>query len=129
MTRVVDASALAEYLLGTATGERVAKEVDGHALHAPHLVVTETISAIRGWVLGGHLDPGRAATACADLTDLPLHLWDARPLTPRVWTLRDRLSAYDATYVALAAALDAPLLTSDARLARGAPPGVAIRLV
>jgi len=33
------------------------------------------------------------------------------------WALRDNLSFYDALYVALAAALDAPLITADARLA------------
>jgi predicted nucleic acid-binding protein len=36
---------------------------------------------------------------------------------PRVWELRNNLSAYDAVYVALAEALDAPLITRDQRLA------------
>ena len=40
---------------------------------------------------------------------------------PRVWELRHNLTAYDAVYVALAEALDAPLLTRDQRLA--AAPG------
>jgi predicted nucleic acid-binding protein len=35
-----------------------------------------------------------------------------------VWEAREQLSAYDAAYVALAEALDASLLTADARLAR-----------
>ena len=34
-----------------------------------------------------------------------------------MWHLRDNLTAHDATYVALAEALDAPLLTLDAGLA------------
>ena len=42
-------------------------------------------------------------------------------LVPRIWALRDNLSAYDAVYAALAEALDCPLLTADARLA--AAPG------
>ncbi len=42
-------------------------------------------------------------------------------LLPRMWELRANLGAYDATYVALAEALDVPLLTLDARLA--AAPG------
>lgn len=37
-----------------------------------------------------------------------------------MWELRDNLTAYDATYVALAEALDCKLLTADGRLA-GAP--------
>ena len=35
-----------------------------------------------------------------------------------MWQLRDNLSAYDASYVALAEALDAVLLTADRRLAK-----------
>ena len=42
-------------------------------------------------------------------------------MAPRIWALKQNLSAYDAAYVALAEALDAPLLTLDARLA--AAPG------
>jgi len=38
-------------------------------------------------------------------------------LLQRVWALRNNLTAYDATYIALAEALDAPLLTRDRRLA------------
>jgi predicted nucleic acid-binding protein len=38
-------------------------------------------------------------------------------LLPRVWALRHNLTAYDAVYVALAEALDAPLLTRDQRMA------------
>jgi predicted nucleic acid-binding protein len=41
-------------------------------------------------------------------------------LLPRVWELRNNLTAYDAVYVALAEALDAPLLTRDRRLAGAA---------
>jgi predicted nucleic acid-binding protein len=36
----------------------------------------------------------------------------------RVWKLRDALTAYDGVYVALAEALDAPLLTCDGKLSR-----------
>ena len=36
------------------------------------------------------------------------------------WSLRDSVSIYDAAYVVLAAALEEPLLTADARLARAA---------
>ena len=41
------------------------------------------------------------------------------PLLRRAWELRDACSTSDALYVALAEALDATLLTRDARLAQG----------
>ena len=40
----------------------------------------------------------------------------------RVWDMRENLTAYDAAYVVLAEALNAPLVTTDARLARA--PGI-----
>ena len=56
-----------------------------------------------------------------DLADLPITRFDHEPLLERVWALKDNLTAYDATYVALAEALDAPLITRDKKLA--AAPG------
>ena len=41
-----------------------------------------------------------------------------RDLLPRVWALRENLTAYDATYVALAEALGCTLVTADARIAQ-----------
>ena len=64
----------------------------------------------------GRLDEARAAEALADLHALPLERHPAQPLLGRIWELRHNLSAYDATYVALAEALDAVLITSDQRL-------------
>ena len=39
----------------------------------------------------------------------------------RAWELRDNVTAHDAMYIALAEAIDAPLITCDAHL--GAAPG------
>ena len=50
-------------------------------------------------------------------------------LTSRIWSLRHNLSAYDASYVALAEALDCPLLTADARLAAAPRPSCPITVV
>lgn len=58
----------------------------------------------------------------ADLVDLDALRWDHEPLLGRAWELRENVSAYDAMYVALAEALEAPLVTSDARLSHA--PGV-----
>ena len=64
--------------------------------------------------------------ALSDLADFPLHRYGHEFMLPRIWELRDNLTAYDAAYVALAEALDAPLLTRDARLA--AAPGHRARI-
>ena len=55
-----------------------------------------------------------------DLADFPLQRYPHDFLLPRIWSLRNNLTAYDAAYVALAEALDAPLLTRDRRLAAAA---------
>jgi predicted nucleic acid-binding protein len=50
-------------------------------------------------------------------------------LVPRYWALRDNLTVYDAAYVALAEAFDAPLLTADARLARAPGPRCTVEVL
>jgi predicted nucleic acid-binding protein len=52
-----------------------------------------------------------------NVTDLPLQRNPHDFLLPRVWELRNNLTADDAIYVALAEALDVPVLTRDQRLA------------
>ncbi len=88
----------------------------GETLHAPHLVDVEVAQVLRRYAIAGEADAGRCRTALDDLAGLPLTRYAHDFLLPRVWELRDNLSAYDAVYVALAEALDAPLLTRDRRL-------------
>jgi predicted nucleic acid-binding protein len=120
---VVDASALTELVLGRAAGEVVGEHLAayGFALHAPHLVDLEVLSALRRLVASGEMTAARAGEAISDLLDLPIERYPHDILVPRVWELRENFSAYDASYVALAEALadePVPLLTADARLAR-----------
>jgi predicted nucleic acid-binding protein len=68
------------------------------------------------------MDGRRAALALADLTALPLRRTPHRPLLDRCWELRSNLTIYDASYVALAEALDVTLVTGDGRLARATGP-------
>jgi predicted nucleic acid-binding protein len=122
---VVDASAVAELLLGRPAARRVEKHLADHDfdLHAPHLLDVEVLSALRRIVASGEAAPTRADAAVADFVDLPIERYPHDVLIPRVWALRENFSAYDATYVALAEALveeRVPLLTADARLARAA---------
>jgi predicted nucleic acid-binding protein len=118
---VIDASALVDVLLRTPPAGAVATAIhDRGAVHAPHLVDTEVLHVLRRWVARGWLPEPRAAVALGDLADLRVVHHAHAPLRERVWALRERMSAYDATYVALAEALDAPLVTTDGRLARAA---------
>jgi len=117
---VIDASATVELLLQTETGMVVAKRLQApdETLHAPHLLDVEVAQVIRRFVLSGTLAAKRASAALLDLADLDLSRYSHDVLLPRMWQLHKNLSAYDATYVALAEALGAALLTADAKLAR-----------
>jgi predicted nucleic acid-binding protein len=131
---VVDASAVAELLLGRPAGEEVAQQIREHGfdLHAPHLLDVEILSALRRVVAAGDAPPVRAEEAVTDLLDLPVERYAHDGLIPRIWELRENFSAYDATYVALAEAIaddGAPLLTADARLARAAGAHTTVRVV
>jgi predicted nucleic acid-binding protein len=86
-------------------------------LHAPHLVDVVVLSAVRGILRAGKVSTRGAAKAMQDLLRLPVRRHAHLPLLPRGWSLRENLTAYDATYVALAEILGLPLLTTDARLA------------
>jgi predicted nucleic acid-binding protein len=111
---VVDASVLAPALADDgADGDRVRERLRGEQLVAPELVDLEILSTLRRAARGGRLDKRRSGQALDDLAALPLRRVSHQALLPRVWALRDNLTAYDAAYVALAEALDALLLTAD----------------
>jgi predicted nucleic acid-binding protein len=128
---VVDASALLEALLRTPAASAVERRLFEplQTLHAPHLLDVEVAQVVRRYAANGELDAGRGRMALDDLADLPLHRYPHDFLLPRVWDLRNNLTAYDAMYVALAEVLDAPLLTRDKRLAASAGHHARIELV
>ena len=70
----------------------------------------------------GELSPDAATLAHVELQTLPVDLFPYGPVASRVWELRGNLTAYDASYVALAELLDAELATLDGRLARAPGP-------
>jgi predicted nucleic acid-binding protein len=118
---VIDAAATVDLLLGTSRGAAVRRAIAAEfELHAPDLVDPEVLSAIRRWLLRGVISPARANRAVDELGELPLTRFPHSPLRARVWALRNRCSAYDGLYIALAQALDARFLTTDARLSKTA---------
>ena len=86
----------------------------------------EVAHVVRRHAAGGEIAQERGHELLSDLVDLPLQRHPHDWLLPRVWELRNNLTAYDAVYVALAEALDAPLVTRDARLA--AAPGHSVKV-
>lgn len=127
---VIDASVLAVALLDDGQdGDTVRDRLRGEQLAAPALIDLEVASVWRGLARGGHLDPRRVRLALDDLQELPLQRVEHTSLLVRCWELRDNLTIYDAAYVALAEALQAPLLTGDRRLARSTGPRCTIEVV
>jgi predicted nucleic acid-binding protein len=117
---VLDASAVLELLLGTPAGARVVRRIEAPAetLHAPHLVDLEVAQVLRRFQREGEIDEARGRGALEVLRDLDVARYPHDVLLPRIWQLRDVVTAYDAAYLALAEALAAPLLTADVKLAR-----------
>jgi predicted nucleic acid-binding protein len=116
---VVDASAAMSALLNDGPARA---QLSTQMLCAPHLIDTELVSALRRLVRSGELAPDQGWAAIDTWRQLTLSRHPSAGLLARVWELRDNLSPYDATYVALAELLDVTLLTADARLASA--PGV-----
>jgi predicted nucleic acid-binding protein len=86
--------------------------------HSPHLADVEVTQGLSRLVRTGEVSPGRAAEAIADLADFDLHRHSHVDRLTRAWKLRENMTAYDAVYVALAEALQAPIVTCDGRLAK-----------
>lgn len=128
---VVDASALLEFLLQTPIGRRAEARLlrDGDEFHAPHLVDVEVVQGLRRLVRMGEISSGRADEAIADLTDLDLHRHGHLDLLGRAWKLRDNISAYDAMYVVLAEAIEAPIVTCDRPLSSATGHRVRIEVI
>jgi len=124
---VIDASAVLEALVDTPAGGLVRHRILSEgSVAAPHLLDLEVAQVLRRLRRIGDISESRAAEALSDLADLPIERHPHLLLMPRIWALRGQLSAYDASYVALAELWDATLLTSDRRLAAAA--GVAVNI-
>jgi predicted nucleic acid-binding protein len=113
---VIDAGALLELLLRTLRAESVQSVVDDRQMVAPAVIDAEVLSALRGLERSRSITPARAAVAVNDLRAAPVERYPLGSLLEPAWSLRNRLHAYDALYVALAVELDCPLVTTDDRI-------------
>ncbi len=113
---VADASAIVEALVGADPSDGLLDALSGD-IDAPHLLDIEVLSALRGLHLGGRITEDQANDARATYLALAINRHEAGPFVERIWQLRHQFTAYDATYLALAEGLAAPLLTCDAKLA------------
>lgn len=111
---VIDASAFIDAVDGRSA---IIERIRGEDLHAPHLLDVEVLSALRRLVATGRFDETQALRALSVLDQADIRRYPHTQLLGAIWSLRERVSAHDAAYVALASALDAPLVTSDRKLA------------
>ena len=115
---VVDASAVLDALIATpGSGARERIRSDGD-LRAPHLIDLEVLNALRHLLLRGKVTVDAVSPIRIAYSQISIARYPHSLLADRIWDLRHNVSPYDAAYVTLAAALGAPLVTCDARLAR-----------
>lgn len=123
MTTVIDASVVVAMLTDEGAAGTWAEGVtEGAHPIAPQLLLAEVANALRRVVRLGTVTRDAATLAHYEATELPVELFPYEPFAERVWALRENLTPYDAWYVALAEALDAPLATLDERLAQAPGP-------
>lgn len=126
---VVDASVVVDMLLGKGSeaGDSLATRMKSYeAVCTPHLVDAEVGQVLRRFALRGSIAPELAATMVQEMVALPLVRYPHPPLLVRAFALRANVTVYDGLYLALAEALDCPLVTGDAALR--AVPGCSARV-
>jgi predicted nucleic acid-binding protein len=117
---VPDASVVVDMLTATGRAQPLFDLIAraGGSVDGPELLPIELVHVLRRFQQRGALTDTRATIAVRALHNMPISYHRSAPLIDAGWRLRHRLSAYDATYVALAGALGATLVTRDARIAR-----------
>ena len=126
--RVCDASAAFAVLLDVrADGQWATGQLTGFEVAAPSQMKFECANIVRRRELAGLVSSEEAAQAHAELRAFHVDDWPYELLADRAWQLRANLTIYDATDVALAELLDAPLVTLDRRIGRA--PGIACQVL
>jgi predicted nucleic acid-binding protein len=121
-TVVVDASVAAKWLIHEeGTGAALRLEDPAWELACPDLLFLEVGNVVWRKVQSGEVDEEAGRRMVAAILDAPLQVEPSAALLPAAWEIavRHDRTVYDGVYLALAVALDAPLVTADRRLVRG----------
>ena len=117
---VADASVVVDMLLGAGSGQAgdlLAQRFSRReTVCAPHLLDAEVGQALRRFSLRGEMSVARARASLHDLADLPIRRFPHTDLLVRAFAFRSNVTIYDGIYLALAEALEAPLLSCDSAL-------------
>lgn len=127
---VVDSSAILEVLFRSEVGIKIEELILApfENLCAPHLIDLEIAQVLRRYCASGDISSERAQDALDDFEDIPITRYPHDIFIQRIWELRENITAYDASYIALAEALPATLITCDTRLASAPLHNVAFKL-
>jgi predicted nucleic acid-binding protein len=128
ITIVLDASVAIEVFCSPSPDPELRRRVLTATAAAPEIFDLEACNVLRKMVLRERITAVSASGVLRDIRDAPVIRLADRHLVQRVWDLRDTITAYDASYVALAELLDVPLVTCDARLARASGHGARVDL-
>jgi len=118
---VLDASVVVELLTNGALADSIRSDLASRdeSFIVPHLIDVEVVSAIHRLVAGQRIGTHHSGQLLTSLAALPAERYSHTPLITRIWELRHNFTAYDATYIALAEAMNAVLYTCDEKLRKG----------
>ena len=125
---VIESSAMVEALVGDPANPELLALLADEELHAPALLDFEVASALRGHVLDGKLDPVRLEEAVEDFIAFRIERHPMTDLLGHMLDLRDNFTVYDAAYLVLAQALEAPVVSADAKLREATRLGIEVRV-
>ena len=116
--KVVDASAVVALLFNEVTQQKVVARLRGASLHAPALLEFEVANACLKKIRASPGERELLLEAFSMLAELSIALEEINVAEAIALAERTKLSLYDASYLWLARALDAQLVTLDQKLAR-----------
>jgi len=125
---VVESSAMVDALVGDPANPRLLALLADEDLHAPALLDFEVASALRGHLLGGKLDPVLLEEAVADFAAFRIERHHMTGLLGHMLELRDNFTVHDAAYLVLAKALEAPVVSADAKLKEATRLGIRVQV-